>query len=238
MFVAAMPDLAFQARARDFAPVRAASEYAELVSPAPGAWALALWQAYSPASKVDLHVTAAAVSGSGMYFVDPIPLRPAALAELLEQTADTPPAGVLVTNGNHARAAGEFARRFKVPLCATAAAAREAGLEAGVVIPDAGGIVFDGAFEAVPLPGAALGEVAFYREDGGGLVVVGDGLIHMGSHGFSALPDKYCENPKELRRALARLAERRFSTMTFAHGEPLVGRADERLRNLLAGQPI
>ena len=211
--------------------MRAASEYTELAGPTPGAWALALWQAYDPANKVDLHATAVAVAGSGLYFVDPIPLSPAALAGLLDQTADTPPAGVLVTNGNHARAAGEFARRFDVPLCATMAAAEAAGL----VVPETGGAVFGGAFEAVPLPGAAAGEVAFCRADGGGLVIVGDALIHMGSHGFAVLPDKYCGNPKELRRSLARLAERRFSTMTFAHGEPLTGRADERLRNLLAG---
>ncbi len=209
--------------------MRPASEYTELASPAPGAWALALWQAYDPANKVDLHATAVAVTGSGLYFVDPIPLRPAALSALLAQTADTPPAGVLVTNGNHARAAREFARRFAVPLCA----AEAAGVGAGVVIAQAGGVVFGGAFEAVPLPGAAAGEVAFYRPDGGGLVVVGDALIHMGSHGFAVLPDKYCENAKELRRSLARLAEREFSTLIFAHGEPLVGKADERLRALL-----
>ena len=46
----------------------------------------------------------------------------------------------------------------------------------------------------MPLPGAAAGEVAFYRADGRGLVMVGDALIHMGSHGFAVLPDKYCEN--------------------------------------------
>ncbi len=234
-----VPDpLAFQARTPDFARVRAASEYTELASPTPGAWALALWQAHDPANRVDLHATAVAVPESGLYFVDPIPLRPAAVAELLAQTADTPPAGVLVTNGNHARAAGEFARRFGVPLCAMATVAAEAGLEVSAVVPDTGGVVFGGAFEAVPLPGAAAGEVAFYRADGGGLVVIGDALIHMGSHGFAVLPEKYCENFRELRRSLARLAERTFSTMTFAHGEPLVGRADGRLRNLLAGQSI
>ncbi len=213
--------------------MRAASEYTELASPVPGGWALALWQAYDPANKVDLHATAVAVAGRGLYFVDPIPLGPAALAELLAQTAGTPPAGVLVTNGNHARAAGEFARRFGVPLCATAAAAQEAGLEADLIVPEAGGTVFGGAFEAVLLPGAAAGETAFCRVDGGGLVLVGDALIHMGSHGFAILPEKYCENPKELRRALTRLAERTFSAMTFAHGDPITDGADARLRALL-----
>ena len=214
--------------------MRPASEYTELASPVRGGWALTLWQAYDAASKVELHATAVAVARSGLYFVDPIPLRAAVLSELLEQTAGTPPAGVLVTNGNHARAAEEMARRFGVPVCATAAAAEAAGLEPGVLIPEAGEAVFGGAFEAIPLTGAAAGEVAFYRPDGGGLVVVGDALIHMGSHGFAVLPDKYCENPKELRRSLARLAERNFSTVTFAHGEPLVGKANERLRALLS----
>ena len=225
----------FKGRGRICVPVRAASEYAELSSPAPGAWALALWQAYDPANKVDLHATAVAVTDAGLYFVDPIPLRPAAMNEFLAQTAGLRPAGVLVTNGNHARAAADFACRFGVSLCATAAAAEAADLETDETIPAGGGPVFGGAFEAVPLPGAAAGEVAFYREDGGGLVVVGDALVHMAPLGFAVLPDKYCEHPKELRRALARLAERPFSTMTFAHGEPLTGKADERLRALLAG---
>ncbi len=214
--------------------MRPASEYTELASPSPGAWALALWQEYDPASKVDLHATAVAVAGSGLFFVDPIPLRPAAMSELLAQTDNTPPAGVFLTNGNHARAAAEFARKLGVPLCATAAAAETAGVQVGIVIPEAGGAVFGGAFEAVLLPGAVAGEVAFYRPDGGGLVVIGDALIHLDTHGFAVLPDKYCESPKELRRSLAGLAERKFSTMTFAHGEPLVGQADQRLRALLA----
>lgn len=188
-----------------------------------------MWQAYDPANKVNLHATAVAVAGVGLFFVDPIPLRAEAMTELLEETAGAPPAGVLVTNANHARAAAEFARRFGVPLAATAAA----GLAAGETIPEAGGAVFGGAFEALALPGAAGGEVVFCREDGGGLAVVGDALIHMDSHGFALLPDKYCENSKELRRSLARLAARRFATLAFAHGDPLVGRADERLRALL-----
>ncbi len=65
-------------------------------------------------------------------------------------------------------------------------------------------------------------------------MVVGDALIHMEPLGFTFLPDKYCEHPKEMRRSLGRLVERKFSMMTFAHGEPLVIRADERLRALLA----
>ena len=213
-----------------FCAVRPAAEYTAIPSPAPGTWALALWQAYDPASKVNLHATAVAVPRSGLYFVDPIPLVPAALDELLEETAGTPPAGVLVTNGNHARAAAEFARRFRVPLVATAAA----GVDASETIPATGGTVCGGTFEAVALPGAVAGEVAFCREDGGGLLIVGDALIHMDSYGFALLPDKYCENPKELRRSLARLAERRFATMAFAHGDPLVGKADDRLRSLLS----
>lgn len=211
-----------------------AEEYTAVPAPAPGAWALALWQAYDPACKVHLHATAVAVAGRGLFFVDPIPLRTEAMDELLKETAGTSPVGVLVTNGNHARAAAAFARRFGVLLATTDAAAREAGLTVGETVPEAGGAVFGGAFEAVPLTGAAVGEAAFCREDGGGLVVVGDALIHMDSHGFAVLPDKYCENPRELRRSLARLAQRRLSTMTFAHGDPLVGRADERLRTLLA----
>ena len=205
-----------------------ASEYADLTGP--GAWTAYRWEAYDPASKVDLCASALQVDGR-LYFVDPFPLARPALAELLEEAA---PAGIVVTNGNHARAAAEFRRRFKIPLALHADARAETALEPDETMPAEGGPVFGGVFEAVPLPGGAAGEVALYRADGGGLLVVGDAVINLPSFPLALLPDKYCADPKQLRRGVTGLLERPFSKMLFAHGEPLLSNAHARLAAMLA----
>ena len=124
------------------------------------------------------------------------------------------------TNGNHERASEAYARRFGVPILSAA----RGNLLAGATVA--------GDLAVHALAGAGPGEHALLHPAGS--LHVGDALIHMDSYGFALLPDKYCENPKELRRSLARLAERRYATMAFAHGDPLVGKADDRLRSLLS----
>ena len=205
-----------------------ASEYAVLIGP--GAWTAYRWEAYDPACKVDLSASALGVDGK-IVFIDPIPLARSALAELLAEAA---PAGIIVTNGNHARAAEEFRRRYHLPLAVPQEACAGTGLEPDVTIPPGGGPVFGRVFEAIPLPGGAPGEVALYRPDDGGLLVVGDAVINLPSFPLALLPDKYCSDPKALRRSVASLLDRSFSKMLFAHGEPLLANARARLAAMLA----
>ena len=206
----------------------AASEYADLTGP--GSWRAYRWEAYDPASKVDLSASALRVGGR-IYFVDPFPLAKPALDELLAGAA---PAGIVVTNGNHARAAAEFRRRHQVPLASTAEAQTETGLEPDHLIPAGGGGVFGGVFEALPLPGGAAGEVALYRPGDGGLLIVGDAVINLPSLPLALLPAKYCTDPRQLRRSVTGLLDRPFSKMLFAHGEPLLADARARLAAMLA----
>lgn len=166
------------------------------------------WEAYDPASKVDLSASAIAAAG-GLYFVDPIPLRKAALDELLAAT-QAAPAGIFLTNANHVRASESFRRALRVPVFTAAEPPPE--------------------FTVIPLPGAALGEAALHRGD---VLVIGDALINLASHPFSLLPDKYCDDPAELRRSLARLLDFDFSRLLFAHGEPVLAGARARLAALL-----
>ena len=216
--------------------MRPAPEYQPLDCPdGSGDWTLACWETYDAASKVDLHACALTLRDGRTFFVDPILLGEEAMEQLL--ALKVRPAAVFLTNGNHGRAAEVFRRRFGVPLCAHPAAAVHAGLIADVLIPDAGGPLFDGALEAAPLPGAAAGEMALCRTDGGGLVIVGDALINLPSHPFTVLPDKYCDDPKTLRRSLAALLERPFSTLAFAHGQPLTVNPRARLAALLGEKP-
>ncbi len=204
--------------------MRAAPEYTDLGGD------LFCWQAYDAASKVDLHASAVAVDRR-LYFVDPIPLAEEALAEL---TAGWVPAGIVLTNANHARAAETFRRRFELPVCIHPEAAMEIGLASTAMLDAGGGPAFGGALEAIPLPGAAPGEIALYRAEGDGLMIVGDAVINLPSPGFAVLPDKYCADPKLLRRSLATLLERPFAQMLFAHGEPIMAKARTRLATLLA----
>ena len=208
--------------------MKPATDYADLGG------GLSCWDAYDPASKVELYGTAIQV-GRRLFFIDPIPLESDALDTLTEEAV---PAGIVLTNANHARAAAAFRRQFELPVWMHTDAASETGLTVDEMIPAGGGTVFDGVLEAIPLPGAVAGEIALYRAgrasaDGGGVMIVGDALVHLPSQGFSVLPDKYCTNAKALRRSLEGLLEWEFETMLFAHGEPIMRDARERLAALL-----
>ena len=191
------------------------------------------WSAYDPANKVDLSGSALRVDGK-LILVDPTPLEPAALDAL---TAGATPAGIVLTNANHARAAGAFQRRYGAPVWMAAEAAAAAGLTPDEVIPAAGGSIVDGRLEAIPLPGAAAGEMALHSPQVGGALIVGDALIHLPTHGFGVLPDKYCIDPRALRRSLAGLLAWPFDALLFAHGEPILHGARKRLAALLGHAP-
>lgn len=177
----------------------------EIEPVAPG---LFLWRAYDPAIKTELFSTGL-TTPKGTYLIDPIPLTPAAEALLPEVI------GVIVTNENHHRSAGDFADRFKVPIhCA----------EQEPFPPD---------LTAVRIEGAAPGEIAVHSKVAGGVMVIGDALINFDPYGFTFLPPKYCTNSKVMRRSLRKLLDYPFDRMLFAHGTPITANAKERLEALL-----
>jgi hypothetical protein len=186
---------------------------------------LAFWQAYEPAVKCDLSCCARCVD-SRLVFIDPIPLAAPALDELL---ALGKPAAIVLTNGNHTRAALDFRARFSIPILAHPDAVAELGLPIDKELQD-GAIVVD-ALRVITLPGAGAGEIALC---GAGVLHMGDALIHIDPPGFAPLPDKYCADPRELRHSLGKLLRSDFEILTFAHGLPLISQARRRLETLLA----
>jgi glyoxylase-like metal-dependent hydrolase (beta-lactamase superfamily II) len=186
---------------------------------------LCFWQAYEPAVKCDLSCCARRF-GNELIFIDPIPLAKAALAEL---TAAATPTAIVLTNGNHARAAAEFRDRFAIPILAHLAAAEGLGL--AIDEPLAEGDTALGHFAVVEIAGAAPGEIALHAGD---IAHVGDALIHLDPTGFTTLPEKYCSDAREMRRALGKLLRFNFEVLTFAHGLPLISQGRRRLENLLA----
>jgi hypothetical protein len=165
-------------------------------------------------------------TAQGLVFIDPIPLQKDAEAELL---AMAPPRAILLTSGNHARAAADYRRRFSIPIHAHAEAVAEFDFAVDHTIAD-GETVLD-EFTVIRLPGAAAGEIALHRGDA---LHLGDALVHLAPLGFALLPDKYCDDPREMRGALGKLLRFPFELLTFAHGLPIVAHARQRLAQLLA----
>ncbi len=190
---------------------------------APG---LAVWRAYDPAVKCDLWSTAVLREG-GWILIDPIELAAPKLAELLGEGRVS---AVVLTSGNHARSAEAFRSAHAVQVWASAAAASV--LEMAVDERFSEGESLPGGLCAVAIPSAGPGEVALL--DGAGLLCFGDAVINFGSADFSLLPAKYCANPAQLPNELRKLLSYDARILTFAHGDPIVQHAKERLQSLLA----
>ena len=190
------------------------------------------WQVYDPAVKTDL-TCVAFLSGRDWFFIDPIPLAADALAELaaLGQGGG---GAVLLTNGNHERAAAAFRDRFRLPVIAHADVAPEIAMPIDRVV--AGGDLLFDQFKVIELPGAVAGEVAYLHTPSGTLCL-GDAVIHLEPLGFAPLPAKYCRDAKALHAALPRLLEHKFDQLTFAHGTPILSLAHTRLDSLIASLP-
>jgi len=184
------------------------------------------WEAYDPGVKCVLSSAAVHV-GDGWLLVDPIALSAEALGGLCALGSIR---GVLLTNGNHDRAAEWYREKFRVPVLASELAARVLETRVDQVVRE--GEVLFGVSEVVGLQGAGPGEIALCSH--GRVVSVGDALIHLESHGFALLPERYCEDARELRLSLQKLLRFECEVLTFAHGSPLVREARQQLHHLLS----
>jgi hypothetical protein len=187
---------------------------------------LFVWEAYEPEVKCELTSCAVRV-GDGLVLVDPIRLAADALDELC---AAAPPIRIVCTNANHARAADFYRRRFCIPVAAHAAAIEEIDVEVDESLGDE--VRIEGLLEVCHIPGAPDGEIALRTP--GGIVCVGDALIHLPGTGFDLLPGKYCRDEKLMRASVRKLLRWDFSVLTFAHGLPIVSNARPRLETLIA----
>jgi glyoxylase-like metal-dependent hydrolase (beta-lactamase superfamily II) len=185
---------------------------------------LLFWQSYDSGCKTDVSCSAHVLK-EGLVFIDPISVTPAAEKELF---AMADPFAVILTNGNHARAAGYYRSRYDIPIFANSNACTE--LEVDTQIKD-GEMLFD-QLKIITLPGAGAGEIAVHHPDKK-ILSLGDILIHLPGRGFSILPDKYCQNPKLARHSLKKLRDLTPKILTFGHGLPIVSRAETRLIQLI-----
>ena len=198
----------------------------ELVQVAPS---LFIWQAYDPAVKADLF-SSAIVTVDGAFLVDPIPLRSEAIDELLGLARVV---GIIVTSGNHLRAANQFAKQFSVSVFTRREAFPDKMRAQSRELGDGEHICDE--LRVIGIEGAGLGEIALYYAAGKGTLIVGDALINFEPYGFTFLPAKYCSNEKEMRRSLRKLLSYKADRILFAHGSPILFGASDRLQRLLDG---
>ncbi len=180
--------------------------------------AVAVWQAYNPEVKVDCTSTALATP-SGWLLIDPIPLAESCVKELIESR---PLAGIVLTSTNHQRASLDLRAEYNVPIYAPHALDLVADIR---LKPDDS---FCESVRVINMMGAASGEIALLSET---TLILGDAVINLGE--LALLPDKYCEDPKQLRVSLRALAEHDFELACFSHGLP-IREAKGRLLALLA----
>jgi glyoxylase-like metal-dependent hydrolase (beta-lactamase superfamily II) len=184
--------------------------------------AFAIWYTYDPTVKADLFSTALSARNE-LTVVDPIAL-PSPYRIELESLGRV--ATIVVTNANHLRDTLNFSYSASI----FAPPELNAELTHNHVLFDGLQV---GPFRAIKIDGAADGEFALYHPHDGGTLIVGDALINFEPHGFDLLPKKYCTSQKRMIRSLRRLLDLDFNRIFFAHGNPIVTRARERLASLL-----
>ncbi|HTI72146.1 MAG TPA: hypothetical protein VMF06_19375 [Candidatus Limnocylindria bacterium] len=184
------------------------------------------WSAFSPGHKVEL--SSHSVLHAGVLFVfDPIPISPEILDWFPTPVA---PSAIILTNQNHPRAAREWQERFDCPIWGPG----------GAIVETSQVRRFDvdpwpwNDWEICPLPGGAPGETVVYLS-ARKLAVFGDAVVNLAGRKLELLPDKYCESPVALRDSLRHFLEARpVEIALFAHGEPILFQAQERLKALIS----
>ncbi len=188
---------------------------------------IGIWHAYDSEVKAELYSTCL-LNADATYLIDPIPLQKNALEEL---TGSAPFAGIVVTNSKHHRAATQFANQLSVAIFAHAHTFPSDQPSRLTTIAD-GEEICD-RLRVIAIDGAAPGEIVLHYARNGGILIVGDALINIEPYSFAFLPAKYCCDQREKRRSLRKLLDYEAGRILFAHGTPILSRANQRLETLL-----
>jgi glyoxylase-like metal-dependent hydrolase (beta-lactamase superfamily II) len=142
-------------------------------------------------------------------------------------------ARIVLTNRNHVRRAALVRDRTGAPVTihpADAAHARSQGVTIDGTLAAGDRL---GPFMVVGVPGKSPGEVALHWP-ARRLLVVGDAVIGHPPGRLSLLREKVMDDPARLRESVRGLAALDVDVLLPGDGEPIVGGAGERLRELVA----
>ncbi len=177
---------------------------------------LFIWHGYNPECKTDCSSTAIRTPG-GFVLIDPVRLEEQAIERMVGEDGVV---SVLLTNGNHLRGSLYEKERLDIPIYAPEGAQQD--VPADYLVKD-GELIFQ-TLKAIGLPGGGSGETAYLAPD---VLVIGDALTNL--DGLQILPDKYCTNLALLIESLRGLRSLDFDTVCFAHGLPIIGKANEKV---------
>ncbi len=194
----------------------------EITETVKGVWT---WHAFEESIRTELFSTAV-LSEDGLVIIDPIDASPSVLMRLGRLG---PTVAIILTNGNHSRAAGRFRERFSAPVFSHAEAVGE------LTLPVDGTLRMDrrvgGSLEVIDLQGAGMGEIALLNTNG--WIHFGDAVINLEDTGLAVLPPKYCIDAQLLAVSLKALPALSFHSATFAHGSPIITDAHARICAML-----
>lgn len=179
------------------------------------------WHGFNPECRTECSSTAIRTP-EGFVWIDPLCLEEEAVGRMVGKEKI---AAVLLTNGNHERAATHLKERYDLPIYAPEGA--QAEVHADHWVRD-GEVLFQ-SVRATALPGGGGGETAYLAS---GALIVGDALIHL--QALEILPDKYCHDPQQLRKSLQALVPLVYDVACFAHGPPLWSGARAGINRLLS----
>ncbi len=191
----------------------------------PGVWH---WTAEHPG--IHIEVSSHWVPASGA-LIDP--LLPA--DEGMDAFREQPPNLILLSNRHHLRHAERFAAELGCAIECSRPGLHEFEDRADVKGFDFGAEVAPG-IEALEVGAICPDETALLIEDAGALLIA-DGIMRYGGE-MNFVPDNLLGDDPEgvkagLRRAYARILDRDFDSLLFAHGDPIVGGGKEALREFV-----
>jgi glyoxylase-like metal-dependent hydrolase (beta-lactamase superfamily II) len=181
---------------------------------------LFVWHGYNPECKTDCTSTAIRTP-EGFVLIDPVRLEEQAIERMVN---DDKVVAVLLTNGNHLRGSLYEKERLDVPIYAPNGAQSMVPLDR--VVSD-GELLWE-TLRAIALPGGSPGETAYHAP---GVLVIGDAVTNL--DGLKVLPESYCADLPLLLTSLRALQPLQFDIACFAHGLPIVGRAREKLAEIV-----
>jgi len=185
------------------------------------------WAAFQTEWKTFFNSYALATT-AGILLIDPTKPAPAVL-QALDKLGEV--TGIVLTNANHDRDAGWFRKHYATQIYAHEQAPADCATTIDVLVVD--GEKLPGGLTAIHLSGVAAGEMALFSQDDGGLLMIGDAIVHPAGTGLALLPEQFLEDRQVARQSLHKLLDYTFQVATFSHGEPIVGHANQKFAAFL-----
>lgn len=184
------------------------------------------WSQYSERLRYDLNGFTWR-AGAETIVVDPPELTEAASVWMEEN----PPTLIVVTNRTHWRSSGTLREWRGAPVAMSAVDGAAAPEDVDrVLIPDE---ELPGGWRVLDMAGKTAGEIGLYREEGGGVLLLGDSLIGDPPGSLRLLPSEKIDDRGQLVVSLTRLAPLRFETLLVGDGAPILENAGDRVREFL-----